>query len=201
MFTNRPRSFCLITRNLKLSALWGFCSQASKCRSKRSKFRTATPYHIESSRAVEYVFYIYGEILYEDVFGASHKSQISAFLFRNPSFTELASCATYNYSINPSASPVTATKVLVSRALSSIGYFLISARTVQVICFISGTIIWRTKCSPCRPRGGRTPPPPLPNLRVSTKVCRVSTLKVRPIQSPTKCVDENVTSGWPTVVS
>jgi hypothetical protein len=54
------------------------------------------PEHVSALTSGDFVFYVYGEILYDDVFGAHHKTTFCTFVQK--SLTKLTSCSTYNHS-------------------------------------------------------------------------------------------------------
>jgi hypothetical protein len=54
----------------------------------------AEPFHADRLSNGEYIFYIYGEIHYEDVFSKAHKTTFCVFVLKT--LDELVSCNTYN---------------------------------------------------------------------------------------------------------
>jgi hypothetical protein len=56
---------------------------------------SAEPYHVDSLSKGDYIFYVYGEIHYDDIFNKPHKTTFCVFVMK--SLDRLASCNTYNH--------------------------------------------------------------------------------------------------------
>jgi hypothetical protein len=55
----------------------------------------AEPFHVSTLSSGEYIFYVYAQITYEDIFGTPHKTTFCVFV--DKTLTQMLSCNTYNH--------------------------------------------------------------------------------------------------------